>query len=71
MTHLMNNLFERLEIQATYQNIIKAVYSKSIAKFKFNGEKLKGIPVELGTRQGCSLSSDIFNLFNLILAALV
>ena len=37
-------------------NIIKAIYSKPTANTKLNEEKLKGIPLKSGTRQGCPLS---------------
>jgi hypothetical protein len=46
----------------TYLNIIKAIYSKPRANIKLIGEKLKTIPLKLGTRQGCLLS-----IFNIIL----
>jgi hypothetical protein len=31
---------ERLGIQSSYLNIVKAIYSKSVANIKLNGEKL-------------------------------
>jgi hypothetical protein len=37
-------LLERLGIQGTYLNILKAVYNKPIAN-NFNGEKFKAIPL--------------------------
>ena len=49
-------VLERSGIQGTYLNIIKAIYSKLTANIKLNGEKLKAIPLKLGTRQGCPLS---------------
>ena len=42
-------------IQSTYLYIIKAIYSKQVAKIKLNGEKLEAIPLKSGTRQGCPL----------------
>ena len=30
--------------------------------FILNGERLKALPLRLGTRQGCSLSSILFNI---------
>ena len=35
---------ERSEIQGPYLNIVKAIYSKSVANIKLNGEKLETIP---------------------------
>jgi hypothetical protein len=36
--------------------MIKAIYSKTVANIKENGEKLGAIPLKSGTRQGCPLS---------------
>ena len=59
---------ERPGIQGPYLNIIKAVYSKTVVNIKLNGEKLKPIPLKSGTRQGCPLSSYLFNIALEILA---
>ena len=40
----------------------KAIYDKPTAKIILNGEKLKAFPLRSGTRQGCSLSSLLFNI---------
>lgn len=42
----MIKVLERLGIQGTYLNIIKAAYSKSIANIKLNREKLKAVPLK-------------------------
>jgi hypothetical protein len=47
-------VLERSEIQGPYLNIMKAIYSKSIANIKLNGEKLELI--QLKSRQGFPLS---------------
>ena len=47
-------------IEGTYLNIIKAIYDKPIANI--NGEKLKAFPLKSGTRQGCPVSSLLFNI---------
>ena len=52
----MIKVLESSEITGTYINIIKAIYSKSTANIKLNGEKLKAIPLKSGTRQGCPFS---------------
>jgi hypothetical protein len=59
---------ERSEIQGPYLNIIKAMYSKSIANIKLNGEKLEAIPLKSGNRQGCQLSPYLFNIVLEVLA---
>ena len=46
----MIKVLERLGIQGSYLNIIKAIYSKPTANIKLNGEKLKAIPLKSGTR---------------------
>ncbi|KAL6084450.1 hypothetical protein STEG23_009704 [Scotinomys teguina] len=58
----MMKTLERVGIQGTFLNIIKAIYSKPTANIKLNGEKLKAIPLKLGTRQGCPLSPYLFNI---------
>ena len=42
--------------------MIKAIYSKPVTNIKVNGEKLEAIPLKSGTRQGCPLSSFLFNI---------
>jgi hypothetical protein len=58
----MIKVMERSGIQGPYLNIIKAICSKPVANIKLNGEKLEAIPLKLGTRQGCPLSSFLFNI---------
>jgi hypothetical protein len=64
----MIKALERSGIQGPYLNIIKAVYSKPIANIKLNGKKLEAIPQKLGTRQGCKLSTYLFNIVLEVLA---
>ena len=47
---------------------IKAIYDKPTASIILNGEKLKAIPLKSGTRQGCPLSSLLFNTVLEVLA---
>ena len=49
-------------------NIVKATYSKPVAKIKLNGEKLEAIPLKSKTRQGCSLFRYLFIIVLEILA---
>ncbi|KAL6087267.1 hypothetical protein STEG23_021159, partial [Scotinomys teguina] len=64
----MMKALERVGIQGTFLNIIKAIYSKSTANIKLNGEKLKAIPLKSGTRQGSPLSPYLFNILLEVLA---
>jgi hypothetical protein len=43
-------------------NIIKAIYDKPIANIILNGEKLKPLTVNSGSRQGCPISPLLFNI---------
>jgi hypothetical protein len=52
----MINILQISGIQGPLLNLIKAIYSKSVANIKVNGEKLETIPLKSGTRQGCPLS---------------
>ena len=65
---LMIKVLERLGIQGSYLNIIKAIYSKPTAIIKLNAEKLKAFPLKSGTRQGCPLSPYLFNIVLEVLA---
>jgi hypothetical protein len=59
---------ERSGIQGSYLNMIKAIYSKTVANIKVNDEKLEAIPLNSGTRQGCPLSPYLFNIVFEVLA---
>jgi hypothetical protein len=56
---------EKSGIQGPYLNIIKAIYSKPVANIKLIGEKLEGIPLKLGTRQGCLLSPIQYSTYSI------
>ena len=51
----MIKTLQKVGIQGTYLNIIKAIYNKPTANIILNGEKLKAFPLRSGTRQGCPL----------------
>ena len=54
-----------------YFNIIKAIYGKPTANIILNDEKLKIFPLRSGTRQGCPLSSLLFNTVLEVLATAI
>ena len=62
----MIKTLQKMGIEGTYLNIVKAIYDKPTANIIFNGEKLKAFPLRSGTRQGCPLSQ----LFNIVLEIL-
>jgi hypothetical protein len=43
-------VLESSGIQGPYLNIIKTIYSKTVANIKVNGEKMEAIPLKSGTR---------------------
>ena len=47
----MIKTFQKIGINRTYLNIIKAIYDKLTANIILNGEKLKVFPVRSETRQ--------------------
>ena len=58
----MTKILQKIGIEWTYLNIIKAIYDKPTANIVLNGEKLKPSPLRSGTRQGCPLSPLLFNI---------
>ena len=58
----MIKTFQKVGIEGTFLNIIKAIYDKPTANIVLNGEKLKPFPLRLGKRQGCPLSALLFNI---------
>ena len=67
----MIKTLQRMGIEDTYLNIVKDVYDKPMANIILNGEKLKAFPLRSGTRQGCSLSSLLFNIVLEVLATAI
>ena len=57
----MIKILTKVDIKGIYFNMIKAIYNKPTANIIFNGEKLKALPPNSGTRQGCPLSPLVFN----------
>ena len=48
----MVKTFQKMSIEGTYLNTVKAIYDKPRANIILNGEKLKAFPLRSGTRQG-------------------
>ena len=59
----MIKTLQKVGIERTYLNIIKAICDKTTANIILNGEKLKPFPLRSETRQGCPLSPLLFNIF--------
>ena len=62
---------QKMGIEGTYLNIVKAVCDKPTANIILCGEKLKAFPLRSGTRQGCPLSSLLFNIVLEVLASAI
>ena len=58
----MIKTLQKMDIEGTYLNIVKAIYDWPTANISLNGEKLKAFPLRSGTRQGCPLSPLLFNI---------
>ena len=67
----MIKTLQKMGIEGTYLNIVKAIYDKPTANIILNGEKVKAFPLRLGTRQGCSLSPLLFNIVLKVLATAI
>ena len=59
----MIKTLQKVGIEGTYLNIIKAIYDKPTANIILKSEKLKAFPLKTETRQGCPLSPLLFNSF--------
>ena len=53
----MIKTLQKVGIEGTYLNIIKAIYDKPTTNIILNGEKLKSFPLRSGTRHSCPLYS--------------
>ena len=60
--HFMLKTLKKLGIDRTYLKVIKAIYDKPTANIILNGQNLEAFPLKSGTRQGCPLSSLLFNI---------
>ena len=64
----MIKILQKMGIEGTYLNIVKAIYDKPTANIILNGEKLKAFLLRSGTRQECPLSPLLFNIVLEVLA---
>ena len=62
---------QKVGIEGTYLNIMKAIYDKPTANIILSGEKLKAFPLRSRTRQGCPLLPLLFNIILEVLAAAI
>ena len=67
----MIKTLQKVGIEGTYLNIMKAIYDKPTANIILSGEKLKPFPLRSGERQGCSLLSLFSNIVLEVLATAI
>ena len=67
----MIKTLQKMGIEGTYLNILKAIYDKPTANIILNGEKLKTFSLRKVTRQGCPLSPLLFNIVLVALATAI
>ena len=67
----MIKTLQKMGIEGTYFNIVKAIYEKPTANIILNGEKLKAFPLRSRTRQGCPHSPQLFNIVLEVLATTI
>ena len=67
----MIKTLQKMGIEKTYLDIVKAIYDKPTANIILNDEKLKAFPLRSGTRQGCPLSPLLFNIVLKVLATAI
>ena len=68
---LMIKTLQKVGIEGTYLNRIKAICDKPTANIVLNGEKLKPFPLRSGTGQGSPLSPLLFNIVLEVLATAI
>ena len=67
----MMKTLQKISIEGTYLNIIKAICDKPTANIILNGEKLKAFPLRSATRQGCPVLPLLFNIILEVLATAI
>ena len=67
----MIKTLQKMVIEGTYPNIVKAIYDKPTTNIILNDENLKAFLLRSGTRQGCPLSPLLFNTVLEVLATAI
>ena len=67
----MIKTLQKMGIERTYLNIVKAIFDKPTANIILNGEKLKALPLRSGKKQGCLLSPLVFKIILEVLATAI
>ena len=67
----MIKTLQRMSIEGTYLNTVKAIYDKATANIILSGEKSKAFPLRSGIRQRYPLSLLLFNIILEVLATAI
>ena len=67
----MTKILQKIVIEGTYLNIVKAIFEKPTANIILNGESLKAFPLRSGTRQGYPLSPLLFSIILEVIATVI
>ena len=67
----MIKTLQKMGIEGTFLNIVKAIYDMPTANVILIGEKLKAFPLRSGTKDGCTLSPLLFNIVLEVLATAI
>ena len=67
----MIKTLQKVGIEGTYLNIIKAIYHKPTVNIILNSEKLKSFSLRSGIRKCCLLSPLLFNIVLEVLATAI
>ena len=67
----MMKTLQKMSIEGTDLNIVKAIHDKPTANIILSGEKIKAFPLRSETRQGCPLSPLLFNIGLEVLATAI
>ena len=67
----MIKILQKMGIERTYLNIVKAIYDQPAANIFFSGKNFKAFGLWSGTRQVCPLSPLLFNIVLEVLATAV
>ena len=67
----MIKTLNKVGIEGAYLNMIKAIYERPTVNITLHGQKLRAFPLLSGIRQGCPLSSLLFNIVLEVLATAI
>ena len=67
----MMKTLQKVSIEGTYLNLLKAIYDKSMANLILNSENLKIFLLRSSIRQECSLLPLLFNINLEVLATAI